>query len=77
MKQLQLNVNDNNNQIEVSELSNHENSDEYEVEALLDDKIIRGRRKFLAKWKNCWVEETNLNCRQLLSKYSKSKTLKK
>ena len=39
---------------------------EYEVERVLDSRVVRGNKQFLVKWKgyndfdNTWVMETNL-----------------
>lgn len=52
---------------------------DYEVERLLDDKIVRGKRKFLVHWKNfgseydTWENEHNLNCPDILQGYWTSK----
>lgn len=57
----------------------HDNDDEqYEVERLLDDKLIQ-TRQFFVRWKNydsshdSWVYEKDLNCPRLLRKYDQLK----
>lgn len=60
-----------------------ESSDEesFEVEAILDHKMERRKRKFFIKWKhfsadhNSWEHERNLNCSEILNAYLKSKNL--
>lgn len=73
-KQL-FNANDIKNQSQTSERVNSSDSDdgEYDVVELLDDKIINGKKKFLVKWKNSWVEKSRLNCPTIMKKYLKSK----
>lgn len=54
----------------------------YEVECLLDDKIVRGKRKFLVHWKDfesehdTWENEHNLNCPDILRDYLSAKDTK-
>lgn len=60
-----------------------ESSDEesFEVEAILDHKVMRRQRKFYIKWKkistdhNCWVGESQLSCPDILNAYLKNKNL--
>lgn len=75
-KQL-LKANDAEHQSKISEMSSNSDDGEYDVDQLLDDKITRGKRSFLVKWKNSWVKESNLDCQSLLKNYSKSKNSKK
>ena len=54
-------------------------SEDFEVEAILDDEIYRPertsriRRRYLLKWKNydepTWEDEANLDCQALLTEY--------
>lgn len=50
------------------------NDSDFEVEKLLDDKIVR-KRAYLVRWKgydsseDCWVDEAKLNCPKILKKY--------
>lgn len=58
-----------------------ENSNEYEVEAILNHKIKRGQRTYLIRWKgfppnyDTWENESNLKCPEILNMYLKSKGL--
>ena len=54
-------------------------NDEYEAEAILDFKRIRGRPYYLIKWngyadeENTWEPDTNLtNCRELIHRFHTS-----
>jgi hypothetical protein len=54
---------------------------EYEVEAILDDKLLNKQKWYLVKWKgfptedNTWEPSYNLtNCSTLLQQYHKCKT---
>lgn len=53
----------------------------YEVECLLDHKIVGKKQTFLVKWHgyddshNSWVEQKNLHCKKILQKYLKTKNL--
>ena len=59
------------------------NEEEYEVEKILDDKIIRNTRygkpikHYLVKWMNydesTWVAENDLSCGALIYEYDKGK----
>lgn len=57
---------------------NKSDDDFYEVECLLDDKLVQTHR-FLVRWKgydsshDSWIDEENLNCRGILRKYKLSK----
>ncbi|XP_030765551.1 chromobox protein homolog 1-like [Sitophilus oryzae] len=50
---------------------------EYEVEAILDEKMIRGVRHFLIRWKgytdesDTWEPEKTLDCADLIKEYTK------
>ena len=51
-------------------------SNEYEVEEILDSRLVEGLRQYLIKWKgyddseNTWEPKTNLkNCWALLKRY--------
>ena len=56
-------------------------SDEYEVEAILDDRLEQpsNSRSYLVKWRgwtkryNSWVKESDLHSPDLLAQYSRSK----
>ncbi|KAH0786874.1 chromobox protein 5 [Histomonas meleagridis] len=56
-----------------------ESAEEYEVEAIVNDRIVHRRRQFLLKWKgypdseNTWEDEKNLNCPELVKEYLKKK----
>lgn len=61
----------------TSRNSNAEN--EYEVDAILNDKKTRSGHKYLIRWKNygpdedTWEREDNLNCPTILAQYKISK----
>lgn len=52
-----------------------DDEDEYEVQDILDHKIVRNDRRFLIHWRNyspshdSWESEKNLNCPQILQTY--------
>lgn len=52
---------------------------EYEVEAILDSKLIKGKTKYLIRWKgwdesdDTWEPEETLNCPELIKKFKKNK----
>lgn len=58
---------------------NNFNGELYEVECLLDDKMIRKTRQYLVRWKgydtshDSWVKESDLKCPSILKKYKGSK----
>ena len=58
------------------------NEEEYEVESILDSKVLRGKRFFLIKWKgydsseNTWEPESNLsNSNDLLNSFKVSEKI--
>lgn len=57
--------------------SGSEETDIYEVERLLDDKLV-SERHYLVRWKgfdssnDTWERESNLNCASILKKYKRS-----
>ena len=61
-----------------------EENEEYEVEAILAHKVIRGTRRYLIKWRgyasaeNSWEPEQHLipNAVDLLAAYKKAKKLR-
>lgn len=54
-------------------------TDDYAVEDIIDDKIVRRKKYYLVRWKgygkeeDSWEPKTNLNCPYLLDKYEESK----
>lgn len=56
-----------------------EDSKDYEVEEIVDEKTERGKKLYLVKWKgyasseNTWEPETSLSCPDLVVKYIKEK----
>lgn len=56
---------------------NYSCNDEYEVEDILDHRILKRDRKFLVAWKgfsrndDTWEREKNLNCPDILTAYLK------
>lgn len=66
----------------ADELSNPENINHdqvYEVECLLDERMVRKKQQYLVRWKgydashDSWVKESDLNCPSILKKYKNSK----
>ena len=53
--------------------------EEYEVEAIIDDRVHRRKRQYLVKWvgypvsENSWVDKSDLHSPELLSEYLRSK----
>lgn len=51
------------------------NKKEYEVEKIMGQRTIKGRRQFLIRWKgygadsDTWEQEENLNCSQLIEEF--------
>ncbi|XP_034190669.1 uncharacterized protein LOC117608970 [Osmia lignaria lignaria] len=51
------------------------NKDEYEVEKIVGQRTIKGRRQFLIRWKgygedsDTWEQEEDLNCSQLIEEF--------
>lgn len=64
---------------DLANFKNTETDADYEVELLLDDKMVKGQQYFLVKWKgyakkyNSWEKRSALNCPRLLSQYSNKK----
>lgn len=60
---------------EQSSAENINNSEEFEVESIVDHRILKRHRKFLVKWKDyssdhdLWVEECDLHCTEILTEY--------
>lgn len=56
---------------------------DYEVEDIVNHKIISGEKLFLVKWKgysskhNTWQAESSLSCRAIVNKYLKSSKVQK
>lgn len=54
-------------------------SGEYEVEKIMDSKILKGKTKYLIRWKgwdssdDTWEPEETLNCPELIRKFKKAK----
>jgi chromobox protein 1 len=59
--------------------SSEEDEDDYEVEAIVDSRLRRGKVQYLVKWKdwsdddNTWEVEKNINCKDLLDMFNKNK----
>jgi hypothetical protein len=59
----------------ITEVQHLDPQKEYEVETILDCQKIRGKNKYLIKWKgyppseNTWEPESNLNCPELLKAF--------
>lgn len=60
-----------------------EPAEDYEVEAIIDEKTERGKKIYLVKWKgwpnssNTWEPESSLSCPDIVKKYRDSKAVKK
>lgn len=84
-KQLQFGViqSSKHNQHKKKIQTKDESSDEglYEVQKLIDHKIIKRQRHFLIRWKgydsseDSWVPESQLNCPKILKSYLNSKNM--
>lgn len=76
VQKLRKGISDQNNQNNISE-----ETEKYEVKALIDHKKQGRKRFFLIRWANYdsshdeWVAEKNLSCPDLLNEYLKSKNL--
>lgn len=66
------------NQFEMDE-SDKKTKHEFEVQEILDDKLIDGRKHYLVRWKgfdnghDSWEPRKNLHCPDILNKYDKCK----
>ena len=54
-----------------------EDDNEYEVEAILKDRIFRGKKQYFVKWahydETTWEFEKNLtNCKELIEQYEEN-----
>lgn len=55
-------------------------SNEYEVEAIVDKKVVKGKTKYLIHWQgwdssdDTWEPEESLNCHELIRQFNKKKT---
>lgn len=65
--------------LDESSQKDDETNEFYEVERLVDHKRVGAKQMFLVKWKgyddshNNWVERKNLDCKNLLQMYLKTK----
>lgn len=56
--------------------------DIFDVEKILNDRLVKGKRQYLIKWvgypdsENTWEEEENLMCEEMLESYKKEKISK-
>merc|ERR1712150_17825 len=61
------------------ESGSEEEEEEFEVEAIIDSRIRRGKTQYLVKWKdwkdedNTWESEDNINSKDLIEEYNKNK----
>lgn len=59
-----------------------EEEEEFEVESIVKDRIFKGKRQYLLKWKgypnseNTWENEENLQCFELIKEYQRKKNEK-
>lgn len=55
---------------------------EYEVQEIIDKRIVGGKTQYLIKWKgygktaNSWEPENNLNCSWLILKYERNQIIR-
>lgn len=63
-------------------VENFVNSDNmYEVEKIMNHRIVNGKMSFLVRWKNysskhdSWVTQSDLNCEEILKAYQNLKRL--
>lgn len=67
----------------LKDTENDANEAEYEVEKIIDDKIVGGKYQYLIRWKgyspdeDTWESESTLNCKDILAKYKKVKKINK
>lgn len=85
VKQLELNTNRCMTQSSVIKLPSDKQSEEedtdseYEVDFIVNHKIVRKQRQFLVRWKgyppshDSWVKEQSLNCPLILKSYLKDR----
>lgn len=52
------------------------NNNSFEVEQLIKYRKKNRKPQFLVRWADSWVDEKNLNCRELLQNYYATKNLK-
>lgn len=63
--------------------SNAKTKNEFEVEAIIADKMIKRKKHYLVRWKgydenhDSWQPKQNLNCPDILDKYEKCKRNRK
>ncbi|ELA41821.1 uncharacterized protein VICG_01173 [Vittaforma corneae ATCC 50505] len=56
--------------------------DVFDVERILDDRVVKGKKQYLIKWigypdsENTWEYEENLMCEEMLKSYMDTKTKK-
>ncbi|ENN77098.1 hypothetical protein D910_10208 [Dendroctonus ponderosae] len=67
---------------ETDPLGDDSDDAEYEVEAVLDEKIVKGLRHYLIRWKgyteesDTWEPESTLECKELIKAYKAKKNKK-
>lgn len=67
-----------NSSLQPTETPNDEQV--FEVEKVIADKVVHGKRKYKIRWKGCsskqdtWEKEENLFCPSILDEYRKSKS---
>lgn len=71
-------INECNNDVTDNSSNDSNASQVYEVQKILNHRVVRGKRLFFIRWKgfdeneDSWVKEKDLNCPELLEKYIKS-----
>lgn len=77
-KQLQNAITQQKPSEEVNQKENN-NTEEYEVDCLIDDRMVPRTREYLVRWKgydsshDSWVKEKDLECPSILKKYKSAK----
>lgn len=70
--------NDSNDDDDKSDADDAVNDGEYEVEDIVNHKIVRGKTSFLIRWKNydasgdTWEPESSLSCPEIIAAYKES-----
>merc|ERR1712227_362716 len=76
---VKINIKNSSNAENIGSKKKGNDQDEYEVESIVDKKILKnGKIKYLVKWKgwdeedNSWEIEKNINSKKLIDEYNKN-----